>query len=266
MDDRNPTSCPLRAVVFDLGGTLEETTYNQELRAGAAHDLLRFMIERGLDPHLGADEVGARVAAGMQACVRWREQAEMELPPERLWVEFVFSGCDLPAGRLADAGEELAFFYEKRFFRRALRPGAGEALDALAAHGYRLAVISNVMSRGLVPFKLAEYGIVQHFDPVLTSSVFGRRKPNEGIFLESARLMGLDPRECAYVGDTISRDVNGARRAGYGMAIQIKSFLTTKSDNATDVTQPDAVVQDLREILAVVEMRNNELAEDIAGR
>lgn len=266
MNDRTPTTGPVRAVVFDLGGTLEDVTYDHELRAGAAHDLLRLMVERGLHPQLTAEEVGAHVAAGLDAYTRWREQTEIELPPERVWGEFIFPDCGLDAGRLADTAEELAFFFETHFFRRSVRPEAAEALDGLAARGYRKAVISNIMSRRLVGVKLAEYGIAHHFDPIVSSSVFGRRKPHEGIFLECARLLGLPPAECAYVGDTISRDVNGARRAGYGLAIQIKSFLTAKSDKATDITPPDAVVQDLREVLAVVETWHRQPAARAAGR
>lgn len=243
---------PIRAVVFDLGGTLEDTSYDDELRAAAALGLLRLMIERGLDPQLTAEEVGVRVAAGMDAYARWREQTEIELPPQRVWAEHVFTGCDLPARRLADAAEDLILFYETHFFRRSVRPEAAEALQMLAESGYRLAVISNVVSRSMVPLKLGEYGIKDYFDPILTSASFGWRKPNERIFLECAGLLGLPPAACAYVGDTISRDVNGARRAGYGLAIQIKSFLTAKADRPNDTEPPDAVIRDLREVLSVI--------------
>ena len=64
--------------------------------------------------------------------------------------------------------------------------------------------------------------------------------------------MNLSPAECAYVGDTISRDVSGARRSGYGLAIQIKSFLTDKADKETDIEAPDAVIHDLIEVVGLV--------------
>jgi len=252
MGYRSMTINPIRAVVFDLGGTLEDTSYDTELRAEAVHGLLRLMIERGLDPRLSAEEAGARVAAGMDAYARWREQTEIELPPERIWAEYVFPDSNLPARRLADAAEELVFFYEMHFFRRSVRPEAAAALQALNENGYRLAVISNVISQNMVPIKLAEYDIARYFDPILTSASFGWRKPNERIFLECSRLLGLPPAACAYVGDTVSRDVSGARRAGYGLAIQIKSFLTGKADKITDTEPPDAVIRDLREVLGVL--------------
>jgi putative hydrolase of the HAD superfamily len=54
------------------------------------------------------------------------------------------------------------------------------------------------------------------------------------------------------VGDTVSRDVIGARRAGFGLAIQIQSFLTERSDRGTADVPPDAVVHDLREVVDLV--------------
>ena len=150
------------------------------------------------------------------------------------------------------AAEDIAFFYECHHHERSLRPEAPATLEALHKQGFRLAIISNVNSRGLVPRKLAEYGIAHFFDPVVTSSSLGWRKPNERIFDEAARLMKLPPDACAYVGDTVSRDVIGARRAGYGLAIQIGSFLTDRSDRGTGHVPPDAVIHDLREVVDLV--------------
>jgi putative hydrolase of the HAD superfamily len=105
-----------------------------------------------------------------------------------------------------------------------------------------------------VPLNLQAYGIAAYFGTVITSSGLGWRKPNPRIFYEAARSMELPPAACAYVGDTISRDVIGARRAGYGMTIQIRSFLTAKSDEAvpSNAEQPDAVIRDLTQVVGLV--------------
>ena len=244
---------PIRAVVFDLGGTLEEIHYDDALRATATRGLQQLLIERDLDPRLPLSKLQATVLAGIRAYSDWREKTEIELPPERVWTEYIFVDAGLPKERLMAAAEDLTFYYETHFQARTVRLAAPAMLQALAAMGYRLAVISNIISRRLVAVKLAEYGIARYFDPILTSSNFGWRKPNERIFLECARLVGLPPANCAYVGDTISRDVIGARRAGYGLAIQIKSFLTNKADKETDVEPPDAIIQDLWELVGLME-------------
>ena len=243
---------PIRAVVFDLGGTLEKIYYDDALRMTATGGLQQLLVERGLDPRLPLPGLQATVLAGLRAYTDWREKTEIELPPERVWTEFIFPAAGLPKERLMAAAEDLTFYYETQFQARTMRPEAPATLRALAAEGYRLAVISNIISRRLVAVKLAEYGIARYFDPILTSSNYGWRKPNERIFLECARLLGLPPAACAYVGDTISRDVNGAHRAGYGLAIQIRSFLTGKADRPADTGPPDAVIRDLREVMGVI--------------
>ena len=243
---------PIRAVVFDMGGTLEDLYYDDAIRREATRGLQELLVERKLDPGLSLPDLQATVVAGMEAYQAWREESEAELPPERVWTEYIFANHGLSRERLAAAAEDVALFYDTHYHVRSLRPEAPIALEALHRQGLRLAIISNVISRRLVPCKLVEYGIAGYFDPVMTSSTFGWRKPNARIFEETARLMQLPPAACAYVGDTISRDVIGARRAGYGLAIQIRSFLTDKADRGTDSAQPDAIIRDLLEVVHLV--------------
>ncbi len=179
-----------------------------------------------------------------------------------MWAEYILPDRGLSGERLAAAAEDLTFFYETHYQVRRLRPEAPAVLETLHQKGFRLAIISNIISRRLVPYKLEEYGIAHYFDPVVTSSIFGWRKPNERIFHEATRLMGLPPAACAYVGDTVSRDVIGARRAGYGLAIQIESFLTAKIDGETGGVRPDAVVRDLMEIVGLAMPKGEAVNDD----
>ncbi|MEK6851594.1 MAG: HAD family hydrolase [Candidatus Thermoplasmatota archaeon] len=48
---------------------------------------------------------------------------------------------------------------------------------------------------------------------------FGFVKPHPGIFLEAARSLRVDPRDCLYVGDLLLSDVWGAQRAGMQAAL-----------------------------------------------
>jgi putative hydrolase of the HAD superfamily len=254
---------PIRAVVFDMGGTLEELYYDDAVRLEATRGLQELLRGRGLDPGLSLPDLMAAVLEGMGAYQTWREETEIELPPERVWTDYIFPAHGLARERLAAAAEEIAFFYETHYHVRSLRPEAPATVEALHKRGFRLAIISNIVSRQMVPCKLVEYGLVDYFNPVVISSGFGWRKPSARIFEEASRLMKLPPASCAYVGDTIARDVIGARRAGYGLAIQIRSFLTDKVDHDTEVapgddgmSEPDAVVTDLMQVIPVV---NSEL-------
>jgi putative hydrolase of the HAD superfamily len=200
----------------------------------------------------------AIVKTGIKQYNQWREQENRELSPERVWTEFIFAQYPALTEKITAIGEELAFYWDARCSTRIMRPEVPAALDSLREHGYRLGVISNIMSRTMVPYQLAKYGIAHHFSVVIASTEFGWRKPSERIFLAAAEQIGCMPSECAYIGDTISRDVIGARRAQYGLAIQIKSFLTTVSDKETDTEQPDAVVQHLTQVVSVIENHNGE--------
>lgn len=243
---------PIRAVLFDMGGTLENLTSDETIRHEATVGLRALLRERGVDPGLSLPDLQTTVLCGLEAYQAWRDKKEIELPPERVWAQYIFADHGLSKERLAAAADDIALFYETHYYARSLRPEAPATLEALHERGCRLAIISNVMSRRLVPCKLDEYGIAHYFDPVVTSSCLGWRKPNERIFDEAARLLQLPPGACAYVGDTVSRDIIGARRAEFGLAIQIKSFLTERSDRATGNEAPDAVIHDLMEVIDLV--------------
>ena len=61
------------------------------------------------------------------------------------------------------------------------------------------------------------------------------------------------PEHCAYVGDTISRDVIGPIRMGFGATFHIDSYLTRLKD--TDVPpdiHPTYSVQDLYEVYTIL--------------
>ncbi len=242
----------IRAVMFDMGGTLEEIYYDDAMRLEATRGLQEILKLHGIDPGLSVPDLYAIVKAGMKQYQKWRVESERELPPARVWSEFVFTNRNLAKERFASIGEELAVYYDLHFYKRSLRPETGAALRILRERNFRLGVISNVFSRGAVSANLARYGLTRYFEVVLTSACFGWRKPNARIFLEAARLIKLPPVACAYVGDTVSRDVVGARRAGYGLAIQIKSFLTARSDREIDVEPPDAVIDNLMQVVELV--------------
>ena len=248
----NMTTNHIRAIIFDMGGTLEDLYYDDAIRQEATRGLQELLIERDLDPGLDLPDLQATVLSGVKAYQAWREKSEIELPPERVWTEYIFPNHGLSQERLVAAAEDVTFYYETHYQARSLRPEAPVVLDVLHNRGFRLAIISNIISRRLVQRKLSEYGIAHYFDPVVTSSNFGWRKPNARIFTEAARLMQLPPAACTYVGDTVSRDVIGARRAGYGSVIQIKSFLTDKADRGTGSVPPDAVIHDLMQVVNLV--------------
>ena len=72
--------------------------------------------------------------------------------------------------------------------------------------------------------------------------------------------------DCVYVGDTISRDIIGAKRAGFAKAVQIGSHLSAEKDAAVKdaAEKPDAVISDIRELTAWLDEINPAMAPKAA--
>jgi FMN phosphatase YigB (HAD superfamily) len=98
-------------------------------------------------------------------------------------------------------------------------PGVAEQLRRLHDARIGLAVVSN--ASGEVEARLAEHRIcalsgpgVVEVSAIVDSYVVGVEKPGPAIFGFALDALGLGPEECAYLGDSVYFDVNGALSAG----------------------------------------------------
>ena len=219
--------------------------------------LLTFLQEH--DMVTGSNEIcfWNKINNGIRRYKQWSEGNALELKPEEIWPQYYLSEFDLDKEKVARYAEDMAGLWEVTYYHRELRPGVKEALEELKNKGYRLGVISNTASLYSVFDVLEAYGIRDYFEDVTLSSVTGYRKPHPGIFQIALREMKAKAEECAYVGDTLSRDVIGAKRMHFGAAIQIRSFLSSQKDEGVDsVWQPDHVVEKIADIVPYLEKLN----------
>ncbi len=143
--------------------------------------------------------------------------------------------------------------WEVAHYHRSLRPRVVEMLQGLKDLGLKLGIISNTAALYQVFDTLEEYGIRGFFDDVTLSSVTGLRKPCPDIFFVSARQLRVDPKNCVYVGDTVSRDITGSKRAGFACAIQIGSQLTREKDcGIVREFEPDHIIRDIYDVYPLV--------------
>ena len=94
-----------------------------------------------------------------------------------------------------------------------LAEGSKDTLSELKGRGYELAVLSNNDSR--LRNVLDDLGVSPLFDEIFISSELGCEKPDPEIFRSVERTMWKSPDEILHLGDSHSRDFEGARKAGW---------------------------------------------------
>lgn len=179
---------PLHAVFFDLDGTLADTA------ADLAAPVNAMRVERGLAPLELAElrpfaSMGARGLIGRGLGVQREDDGF-----EALRVEFL-------------RRYEAAMVVHTRLF-----PGMPELLDALDAADVRWGVVSNKVERYVRPIVEA-LGLAGRSVVSIGGDTTPFAKPHPEPLLHAARVAGVDPTGCVYVGDDL-RDVEAGRAAG----------------------------------------------------
>jgi putative hydrolase of the HAD superfamily len=91
-------------------------------------------------------------------------------------------------------------------------PDAEPALRELRARGLRLVVASNWDCS--LPEVLSQAGLASLVDGVVSSATVGAAKPEPALFEAALAVAGCAPGDAVHVGDSVSKDVEGASRAG----------------------------------------------------
>jgi putative hydrolase of the HAD superfamily len=249
----------LKAMIFDMGGTLEDVFHKSEFNEPCGKKFLDYFSRHGIRIDLSPEELMERVEAQNKDYRRQGVIEGRELGPYELWSKWLLKDIDLNQERLKAIADNLANIWERTYYSRSLRPDARPMLEEIKKLGIKMGVISNTSCYTQVGEILHEYGIHHFFECVYLSVISGMRKPNPELFLAAAADLGFAPAECVYVGDTVSRDVRGSRLAGYLGCIRINSELTGGSDAGFSVEgeEADYLVKSLMEIPGIARGINN---------
>ena len=237
-----PGSAPSHGtVLFDYGGTLVTAPDSGDLSdafcAWARTQLRDNLNATGLrkTAHiLDTDDTFRRcVTPGLRQEARRRARSEREAAGDMVWRHLLGLDAEDVGPGFAEATDELTTRLETDGVHRRLQPGALAALNRLRDGGWRIGLVSNTVSRTRIPRELHRFGLDHLLSPIVLSVEYGFRKPDPSIFHHAARLSRTPTKRCWYVGDTISRDVLGARRAGFAGVVHLHG------------TQPGETRQDL---------------------
>lgn len=241
----------LKAVFFDMGGTIDTYRFTREQRISKMPLIRECLARVGVFPSLTDEQLAESITKGVSAYLQWNMESNVELKPEEIWSKFFLKNIHVSPETLHPVGEDLAYRYESELYIREMRSEIPSVLEKIKAMGLMIGCISNTQSLRQVPESLKHYGIFEYFDMIVLSSQYGRRKPDPSIFYYAARQANLPTSSCIYVGDKINRDVLGAKRANFRLAVKINhEFDTELTDEGAE---PDEVIQNMEELLPLLE-------------
>ena len=87
-----------------------------------------------------------------------------------------------------------------------------ETLDCLRTRGYRLGIIANQVSG--TAQRLEKWGLLKHFEIIVTSAEFGVAKPDRLIFEKALELAECQPQDAVMIGDRLDNDIIPAKAIG----------------------------------------------------
>lgn len=244
----------IKAVLYDVGGVLHIPFYDDALCKKFTDETLAFLDQNDVRLGLCQEQLEVLIADGTKRYKAWADERNIELPVYDVWRDFILKDYGVADEKIAEIAEELSYRFNNRR-RRDMRPHLMETIKALHTMGVRQGVISNVISTTFIPRVISEYGLDPYMECIVQSSVEGVRKPDRKLFdIAVARMGGLKNAECAYIGDTISRDIIGAKNAEFGLTVQIVNPTTVYRDGKYKNTAfaPDRTIEDLAELPALI--------------
>lgn len=189
---------PIRAVLFDLDGTLLDTANDIALA------LQRALSDRGL-PAPEPAFVRLMIGKGSPTLIQ-RASDKMSLGLDAAAQAQVLEGFFHHYGLLQERGEYAAQTY----------PGVRDALPALQAAGLPMAVVTNKQHRFAAAL-MEIRGMASYFRLIVGGDTCERRKPDPQPLLWAASQLGVEPSQTLMVGDSVN-DVTAAVAAGMGVA------------------------------------------------
>lgn len=184
----NPAFNAIKAVLFDLDGTLADTAPD------LARALNRVRAERQCEP-VPASVSRPHTSSGARGLIGagfgiLPGHPDFETLKERF----------------------LAYYEAEVYVDTRLYDGMPELLAGLEARAIRWGIVTNKATRFTTPL-VARLGLDQRAACVVCGDTTARAKPHPDPLLHAASQMTLQPGQCLYVGDDL-RDVQAARAAG----------------------------------------------------
>jgi HAD superfamily hydrolase (TIGR01509 family) len=255
----HPQDTPIRAVLFDLSGTLLDEQY---LHHGLVH-LAAALHERwAIDPTVTRTRFMVAFRAVSQECAD---------TPFYLMRNMI---CRALERLIADSGHASTrnelLHLEQLFWTAAIPTaspthGAIGTLTRLHDVGIRTGIVSYADST-VFEALLKQTGLAGSTDVEVCSETARSCKPHPAIFHQALRAVGVDPTEAMFVGDTVATDVVGGNRIGMRTALlSAGEYTLDEGPNDDPESHPDHHIDSLLDVVDIV-ITTNRTAQQRNGR
>jgi putative hydrolase of the HAD superfamily len=238
----------IEAILFDMNGTLRRREPHEPTQTRATRRFLELLGKNEIP-----DSYWEELTARRKHYNQWAQDRLIQLSEDEIWTRWILP--EYPSEQIGPVAAELTLAWSERKGHTVPTPGAEQMLFELKRRGYRLGVISNTMSSLDIPRDLGTFGWNQLFEVVILSSTLKHRKPAPEPFLEALRVLKVDAAHCAYLGNHISKDIVGCKRAGFGLGIIVEPANSPHADERDQVVSPEAIIHSLNELLEIFPMR-----------
>lgn len=190
----------IRAILFDLGGTLD---------GDGLHWLERFFA---LYQSFGVELPRETIRAAFDEAER-KSALDQKIASASL-AEMIQLHVNWQLAHLGLHNPALERHLVEGFIAPVRKAAADNAplLATLVERGFELGVVSN--GCGNVEKLCADFGFTPYLSVIVDSRRVGLCKPDPAIFLHAAEKLGGDPGTMMMVGDSFDRDVAPAKKAG----------------------------------------------------
>lgn len=234
----------IEAIFLDVGNTLRIVIEDPEFQAASRQQIMSLV-----DAHEPPAEFFEKLEANWKAYRKFSKNSLLEASELELWTQWLLP--DYPVEKIAPLAGKLTRLWRDRDGRRVAREDAKSTIIELHNRGYKLGIIANTITETEIPDWMQSDGVTQYFKTVILSSKVRVRKPDPQIYWLAARVMGVEPSKCAYIGDNPIRDVEGTQAAGFGMMILFEEPATLEKEPQSCDLKPDYAIKETRQLLDI---------------
>jgi len=235
----------LRAVVFDLGGTLVHHSTDFDKLIKSAHQSMRdYLVREGMAVEL--DDVAKVSNEVYSTYSSFAEKSFIELDARILYSAILYK---LNIADYSDQGlitGTINSFYGPIVDDYHIFNDVKDVLGELADDGLRLGLVTNNHSTDFHLRLLGKFDLEKFFDAIVVSSELGVRKPHKRAFLHCLRELGVKGVNALFVGDDPLQDIQGAKNAG------MRCIWVKRKEHEDMPTEPDRTVQSIRQAEEII--------------